>query len=82
MNPRVSIQLLESGARFSAGPEQTVLEAALQAGLSLPHSCTLGGCGSCRVQIQSGQVRYEEWPFGLSEEEAAQGQALACQAPH
>lgn len=80
MSQRVSIRLLESGASFTAAPEQTLLQAAQQAGLSLPHSCTLGGCGSCRVHIHSGQVGYEEWPFGLSEEEAAQGQALACQA--
>jgi ferredoxin len=54
-----------------------VLEAGLAAGLDLPHSCTLGGCGTCMVTLREGEVRMEE-PHCLSAEERARGQVLMC----
>jgi len=54
----------------------TVLEAALAAGLPMPFSCTMGGCGACRVKLQ-GEVVHDT-PNGLSAEEAAAGYAFAC----
>ena len=46
----------------------------------MPHACTLGGCGTCRVRLAAGEVRYEDWPLALSREEADRGYALACRA--
>ena len=65
---------------FVAAPGETILDAALRAGVKLPHECTFGGCGTCRVKLQAGSVHYAEFPMALTEEEAAQGYALACQA--
>lgn len=65
---------------FEAVPGETVLAAATRAGVRLPHSCTLGNCGSCRVHLDEGTVGYDAPPFALSADEAAQGFALACQA--
>jgi CDP-4-dehydro-6-deoxyglucose reductase len=65
---------------FEAAPGETVLAAATRAGVRLPHSCTLGNCGSCRVRLAEGAVPYVGLPLALSPEEAAQGFALACQA--
>ena len=44
------------------------------------HECTFGGCGTCRVRLLEGQVRYEDFPMALTEEEHEEGFALACQA--
>ncbi|KAI1697410.1 metallopeptidase family m24 domain-containing protein [Ditylenchus destructor] len=44
---------LNTGA-FSVAPGQTLLNAALAAGVSVPYSCQRGACGSCRVQVVSG----------------------------
>ncbi|BEL04724.1 hypothetical protein Q0Z83_029150 [Actinoplanes sichuanensis] len=41
-------------------PGQTLLEAGLDAGLALPYSCTVGGCGSCTVQLTGGDVTRTE----------------------
>jgi CDP-4-dehydro-6-deoxyglucose reductase len=57
-----------------------VLVAAQRANVALPHDCTLGGCGTCRMKILEGSVRYLDWPLALTPEEADEGYALACQA--
>jgi len=76
--PRITIAGSEHA--FDAAPAETLLAAATRAGVRLPHACTLGGCGTCRVRVTSGDVRYEAWPLALAADEAAQGFALACQA--
>ncbi|RBQ20741.1 phenylacetate-CoA oxygenase [Spongiactinospora rosea] len=35
---------------------QTMLEAGLAAGVPMPHSCTVGGCGECRIRLLRGEV--------------------------
>lgn len=58
-------------------PGQTILEAGLDEGLELPNSCTVGGCGTCRVKLKSGKVSMAE-PNCLDSDERAQGYVLAC----
>jgi CDP-4-dehydro-6-deoxyglucose reductase len=74
------IHLLDPAVSFDAHDGETLLDAADRAGHHLPHDCRFGSCGTCRVRLVSGSVVYEEFPPGLSEEEAAAGFALACQA--
>jgi len=65
--------------RVSAGAP--VLEAALAAGLNLPHSCKSGHCGSCRARLLAGELRYPgPRPLGVTAAEAADGYVLLCQA--
>lgn len=77
MSHRVRLQGDEG---FEVADGETVLQAALRSGVALAHDCQLGGCGTCRVRLIEGAVTYEEWPFALTEEEAADGFALMCQA--
>lgn len=72
----------EPGAQsFEASPEQTVLEAALAAGLLLPYGCRDGACGTCKARVISGEFDPGNTSgSGLSAEERAQGHALLCQA--
>jgi CDP-4-dehydro-6-deoxyglucose reductase len=71
---------LQAGEYFEVAPGETVLQAALRSGVPLAHDCQLGGCGTCRVRLVEGSVTYDEWPFALSEAEAATRYALMCQA--
>lgn len=65
--------------RVAAG--QAVLEAALGAGLNLPHSCKSGHCSSCRARLLEGAIHYPDGlPLGITELEAQDGQVLLCQA--
>lgn len=74
------VRIVETDEAFEVAPDESVLDAALRAEIVLPHDCTLGGCGTCRVKLIDGSVTYEELPFALSPEEASAGYALACQA--
>ncbi|MEZ4470696.1 MAG: ferredoxin--NADP reductase [bacterium] len=69
------------GASIGAeiAPGRTVLEAGLAAGVALPYSCAMGGCGACRVRLVAGEVVLDE-PNCLTERERADGQILACVA--
>ncbi|HEU4626446.1 MAG TPA: 2Fe-2S iron-sulfur cluster-binding protein [Steroidobacteraceae bacterium] len=60
---------------------RSVLEAALAAGLNLPHSCKSGHCASCRARLLSGEIRYPNGrPLGITAAEERQGEVLLCQA--
>jgi ferredoxin-NADP reductase len=66
-----------SGRRVTARPGQTILQAGLAAGIDLPSSCTMGGCGACKVRKTSGKVVMSE-PNCLSDREREAGYLLAC----
>lgn len=57
--------------------DESLLEAALAAGLPMPYSCAMGGCGACKVQLKEGTVAMEE-PNCLSDRERAEGYVLTC----
>jgi len=66
-----------SGKHATAEPGQTILQAGLDAGVDLPYSCTMGGCGACKVKKSGGDVVVSE-PNCLSDRERAEGYVLAC----
>ena len=69
------------GQRFKADGAQTVLEAALAAGLLFPYGCRDGACGACKAQVLNGSIEPGKTSDGaLSNEERAEGFALLCQA--
>lgn len=77
MGFQVSIQ--PSQQHFQADATESILEAALRQGLSLPYGCRDGVCGSCRGKVLSGQVEHgKAQPDVLSEAERAAGFALFC----
>jgi ring-1,2-phenylacetyl-CoA epoxidase subunit PaaE len=59
--------------------QASILDAASDAGLELPFSCTSGVCGTCRAKLVEGEVRMER-NFALDAKEVAAGYVLACQA--
>jgi len=73
------VQVLPSGREFTVSPEQNILAAALDAGVTLPHGCRDGACGSCKGRVLAGRVRQgPHAASALSDEEAAGGLALFC----
>ncbi len=80
--PTFSVTIEPLGRRILADAERPVLEAALAAGLNLPHSCKSGHCTSCRAQLRAGEIAYpgDRRPAGLMAHEAAAGHVLLCQA--
>ncbi|OGB04635.1 MAG: hypothetical protein A3E25_07085 [Burkholderiales bacterium RIFCSPHIGHO2_12_FULL_69_20] len=71
---------LHPGAvQISARAGETVLEAGLRAGLTLPYDCRAGGCGLCVCTVLNG--RFDPGPYqgaALTAAMRARGQALMC----
>lgn len=59
--------------------EETLLEAALRAGVDAPHACTQGRCGSCLSQLRQGEVSMPS-ARALSPQNRERGYVLACQS--
>lgn len=57
----------------------TILEAAEQAGVTLPWECRAGICGQCKVRCSTGRVKMDSRD-ALSKDEEALGFILACQS--
>ncbi len=58
---------------------QTVLDAALRAGIFLPHACGQGYCGTCKVTVTDGEVDHGRASnFALMDYEREEGLCLAC----
>jgi CDP-4-dehydro-6-deoxyglucose reductase len=76
-----SVRIEPHGRTLRVPGDSPILGAALDAGLNLPHSCKSGHCGSCRARLISGEIRYPAGrPLGITEQEAAAGHVLLCQA--
>jgi CDP-4-dehydro-6-deoxyglucose reductase, E3 len=76
-----AVRIEPHGRTIRVRSSQAVLEAALAAGLNLPHSCKSGHCASCRARLRSGEVRYPSGrPLGITASEERAGQILLCQA--
>jgi len=76
-----SVRIEPHGRTLKVPEHQPILEAALAAGLNLPHSCKSGHCGSCRARVIAGEIRYPHGrPLGLTREEEQAGNVLLCQA--
>ncbi len=81
MTQQFSVRIEPHGRLITVRAGQPVLEAALDAGLNLPHSCKSGHCGSCRAQLLAGGIEYPHGrPLGISPEEERAGAVLLCQA--
>ncbi len=73
--------LTPSGKTFPVDAHETILEAALRAGIVLPYGCKDGACGSCKAKISSGSVDYGDYQTkALSDSERADGHLLLCRA--
>lgn len=72
---QVTIQ--SSGHQFTAQSGETILDAALREGISLPYGCRNGACGSCIAVLISGNVHY---PAGKPDAYRAADQVVICQA--
>ena len=74
------LRIEPAGWEVAVPTGQSLLEAALAAGIQMPRSCRNGTCRACMCRMVSGEVGYRvEWP-GLSFDEKADGDVLPCVA--
>jgi len=70
------IRIAASGQEFECAEGQTILDAALRAGIQMPYSCRKGVCGNCAGGVASGEVRCSP---AASADATPPGQVLYCQ---
>jgi ferredoxin len=66
---------------IDCGTSQTILEAAIMAGIDYPYACATGNCGTCTSHLDAGTVSLlPRSDASLSQQQAKAGQTLACRA--
>ncbi len=74
-----SIKIIPSGHEFFVDGTESILEAAVRAGLRLGYGCASGNCGECKARVISGEVtRIAPHDYVLSEREKRMGYMLTC----
>ncbi|MDR3534719.1 MAG: 2Fe-2S iron-sulfur cluster-binding protein [Rhodopila sp.] len=75
------VTIANTGATIDCAADQTVLRAAIGAGVDYPYTCATGNCAACISELRAGEVSM--LPYGdnaLSAAQAAEGKVLACRA--
>jgi CDP-4-dehydro-6-deoxyglucose reductase len=73
------VQVRPSGHEFFVEGNDTLLEAALRAGLSVDYGCSGGACGKCKAKVVSGEVqKARHSDYALTAAEKAAGMMLMC----
>jgi len=76
---KVEISHLGTTQTIEVREDQTILQAAYDAGIDLPSSCNAGVCTTCAAQLSQGSVEQGEG-LGLSPDLQKEGYALLCVA--
>jgi ring-1,2-phenylacetyl-CoA epoxidase subunit PaaE len=79
--PEYHVKLIVDGnmLQFTAPRDETILDAGLNRGIDLRHSCKSGVCGTCRAKLVEGQVDMDVH-YALTEDEIERGFILTCQS--
>ena len=79
--PKFAVHLPQTGESYLCAHDESLLKGMLRLGRKgIPVGCINGGCGVCKVRVESGQVR----PLGpiskahVTTQEEQQGFTLAC----
>jgi CDP-4-dehydro-6-deoxyglucose reductase len=73
------VRVKPGGREFFVDGNDSLLEAALRAGLSLDYGCSIGSCGKCKARILSGEVqKVRHSDYALTAAEKSAGVVLMC----
>lgn len=72
-----TLTLARSGVQVPMEPGESVLKAAIKAGVRMPSSCGAGLCGTCKTTMLSGSVDMKH-NGGIRPKEIAAGKFLPC----
>jgi CDP-4-dehydro-6-deoxyglucose reductase len=78
-SPAFTVTLQPSGHSFTVDGETNLLQAALDAGFTLPYGCRNGACGSCKSTVTAGSIDHgKAQESTLPAAERSAGKALLC----
>lgn len=71
------VTFVQSGVTIEVEEDESILEKAEEAGLSLPYDCRSGTCVTCSQMCLSGEID-QDMAFALDDDDAEQGWRLIC----
>ena len=80
MSGAFTLRIQPLGATLTLAQGQSLLEAAVDAGLVLRSACRNGTCRECMARVLEGRVHHRIDRLGLSAEEKSEGWVLPCVA--
>ncbi len=73
------VKLIPSGHEFFVEGNNSILDSASKAGLSMPYGCIDGSCGLCKARIAEGHIKkIRNYSYIIPEEDQVAGYALMC----
>lgn len=74
-----SVKIQQTNEPLDVEMGDTILTAALAAGVRYPHGCKSGNCGACKSRLHSGKIEMSPYSdYALTDTEKASGLVLAC----
>jgi ferredoxin len=74
-----TVTIQSTGVRFIVESGETVLQAGLRQGVTLPYGCHGGMCGVCISRIIQGRLIYPNGlPLALADDETMKNNGLSC----
>lgn len=76
-----TVTIMPANISFDVKSNQSILEAGLANGYAMPHSCTVGTCGSCKCDKTEGKIReLSNFAYVLDAHELQNDVILTCQS--
>ncbi|MCB1137611.1 MAG: 2Fe-2S iron-sulfur cluster binding domain-containing protein [Leptospiraceae bacterium] len=76
-----TVKIQSTGDEIQVDSKTTILQAALDQGLTYPHRCRVGSCTSCKTKLVDGKIKeLTDTAYVLSMEDIQGGTILACQS--
>ena len=72
------VELARSGRTIEVGPDQTILDAVLAAGVAASASCRNGVCGTCETTVLAGEPDHRDMILSEAEKAAGQSMMICC----
>jgi ferredoxin len=75
------VRVGNNGRTIPCAEDETILHAAIVAGIDFPYACASGNCGTCISRLDEGKVTMlPRGDASLSADQVKSGQTLACRA--
>ncbi len=69
--------LARTGVEIPVGADSTLLDALESAGVAVPYSCRIGGCGTCEIPVTAGEIDHRDHCWS-ADDHADGTRLLAC----
>ena len=67
----IAVELTRSSRRVDVRPDQTILEAVEEIGVTVPASCRNGTCGTCATKVLAGTPEHRDRALTAAERDRA-----------